>query len=137
MIEIFKMLSVDDDLRDLHDVLTQLAYSYYDMLINPKKLNLIRVIIAESWKSPQIGKTLYNQGIDKISEKLSIYLEKNKELGIIDCLNPKLTAKIFLGDIVSFIIFDELINPNKNEFTKSEILDNIVIIFEKWLGNKK
>lgn len=137
MVDNFKMLLVDDGLQDFHDVLTQVAYSYYDMLIKPEKLNLIRVIIAESGKFPQIGKTLYDQGIDKMSERLSIYLERNKELGIIDCLNPKLTARIFLGDIVSFIIFDKLINPNKNEFNKSEILDNIVNIFEKGIKVKE
>lgn len=62
MIKNFNMLSVDHGLRDLHDVLTELAYSYYNMLIKPEKLNLIRVIIAESGKFPQIGKTLYDQG---------------------------------------------------------------------------
>lgn len=137
MVDNFKMLSVDDHLQDFHDVLTQVAHSYYDMLIKPEKLNLIRVIIAESGKFPQIGKTLYDQGIDKMSERLSEYIEKNKELGIVDCLNPKLTARAFLGNIVSSIIFDKLINPNKNEFNKFEILDNIVNIFEKGINVKK
>lgn len=136
MLEPFDMLSIDNGISDLHEVLKEVAYSYYNMLIKPEKLNLIRVIIAESGKFPQIGEVLYNQGINKMSEKLSIYLEKNKELGIIDCLNTKLAARIFLSDIASFIIFDELINPNKSEFTKSETLDNIIHIFEKGIRTK-
>lgn len=131
MLEHFDMLSVDNGIRDLHEVLTEVAYSYYNMLIKPERLNLIRVIIAESGNLPKIGKLFYDQGINKMSKKLSIYLEKNKELGVINCSNTKLASKIFLSDIASFIIFDELINPSKSEFNKSEILDNIVHIFEK------
>ncbi|MBC2580163.1 TetR/AcrR family transcriptional regulator [Clostridium sp. DJ247] len=136
VIENFKMLSIDDGVQDLHEVLIEVAYSYYEMLTKPEKLNLIRVIIAEAGKFPQIGKALYDKGFNKMVERLSIYLEKNKELGIIDCLNTKLATRIFLGDIISFIIFDKLLNPNKSEFTKGEILDNIVNIFEKGIKVK-
>jgi len=136
VIKNFKMLSIDNEVQCFHQVLTEVAYSYYEMLIKPEKLNLIRIIIAETGKFPQIGTTLYNKGINKMAERLSRYLEKNKELGIINCSDSKLTARIFMGNIISFIIIDELINPNKSEFTKREILENIINIFEKGIEVK-
>lgn len=133
IIDNFKILSIDDKIKDLHQVLTKVAYSYYEMLSDLEKLNLMRVIVAESGKFPEIGKILYDNAINKMADNLSKYLDRVKQLGMIECSNTKLTARNFMGNIVSFIIVDELINPNKSEFSTDEIVKNIVNIFEKGL----
>lgn len=136
ILKIFIELPMNDEIKDFHEVLTKVAYKHYETLIEPEKLNLIRVIMAETGKFPQIGKILYENAIDVAAEKLSAYLEKYNELGIIDCPNTKLYARNFLGNIVSFVIVDELINSNNREFSKDEILKSIVSIFEKGVKTK-
>ncbi len=132
----FKISSIDTNASDIYQVLTEIAYKYYEMLIQPEKLNLIRVIIGESGKFPEIGKILYENGINKMAESLSEYLEKNKEVKIAEDLNTKILAMNFMGDIISFIIINKLVYPNDNEFNKDEVLGNIVSVFEKSLINK-
>lgn len=132
----FKVSSIDTNASDIYQVLTEIAYKYYEMLIQPEKLNLIRVIIGESGKFPEIGKILYENGINKMAESLSEYLEKNKEVKIAQGLNTKILAMNFMGDIISCIIINKLIYPNDNEFNKDEVLNNIVSVFEKSLRNK-
>ena len=97
----------------------------------------MRVIIAETGKFPEIGKMLYDNAINKIAERLAKYLEKIKELGIIDCSNTKLSARIFMSNIIAFIIADNLIYTKANEFTKDEIIKNIVNTFENGIKVKK
>lgn len=133
MIKNFKMLEINDGAKNLHQVLTEIAYNFYEMLVKQEKLNLIRVIIAESGKFPQIGEILYDTAINNMAERVAKYLEKNKELKPISHSNIKLIVRNFMGNIISFIVINNLINPNEDEFSKDEILNNIVNVFENFL----
>ncbi|EKQ51569.1 MULTISPECIES: TetR/AcrR family transcriptional regulator [unclassified Clostridium] len=136
VIKEFKILSIDDEDKNLHEILTKVAYTYYESITRPEKLNLIRVIMAESGKFPQIGRILYDNAINVVAARLSIYFEKFKESGIIDCSNTKLYARNFMGNIMSFVIVDKLINPENNEFDKDDILKSIVNTYERGMVKK-
>lgn len=109
--------------ENLEDVLVKIGMSFMKMFEDKGRLNLMRIVIAESLRFPKMGKIMYDNAINKVAEKFSKYLMLLSHDGIIKCDNPKLTARSYFGLLYSFVLTQKIINQGNIEFTNYEIVD--------------
>ena len=115
-------LTIEYTNENLEEVLKKVGYAFMEMFEDEDRLNLTRIVIAESLRFPQLGKIMYSYGINNVAEKFSKYLIILSEKGIIQCTNPKLTARSYFGLLYSFIISGKIMNPIDKEFSVDEII---------------
>ncbi len=86
--------------------LRRLAYVYLNKMADEEYLALIRVVIAESVRFPELAQLYTRTVIQKGRSILSHYFRSHPELNIAD---PEATAHIFFGSLVSFLIAQEIL----------------------------
>jgi len=84
---------------------------------DPRYLALLRVMIGESERFPELARLFSRKVIARGMDAFKNYINQHPELGIDD---PDLTARVFVGSLVNFIITQELlyykeISPNDME----------------------
>jgi AcrR family transcriptional regulator len=91
---------------------------------NPDYLGLIRLIIGESERFPELAK-LYTQTVVNQGRKiLSRYFLSHQELGIDD---PEAIAHIFFGSLVSHIIVQEMLYGKEiMPLSRDRLLDSLI-----------
>ncbi|NRY61538.1 TetR/AcrR family transcriptional regulator [Clostridium beijerinckii] len=119
--------------ENLEETFKKMGYIFMKMFENEDRLNLIRVVIAELPKFPQLESIMCDCGINKVTEKFSKYLKELSERGIINCSNPQITARSYFGLLYSFIITGKVINQMKNEFSDDEIVSYATQLFVNFL----
>ncbi|WP_416665853.1 TetR/AcrR family transcriptional regulator [Egbenema bharatensis] len=87
-------------------VLRRLANVYFDQLTSAEYLALIRVVIAESNRFPELAQLYTRTVIQRGRQILSDFFRSHPELEIAD---PEATAHIFFGSLVSFLISQEIL----------------------------
>ncbi|MDP4147650.1 MAG: TetR/AcrR family transcriptional regulator [Bacillota bacterium] len=116
-------LAIEYTNENLEEVLVKVGYTFMKMFEDEDRLNLTRIVIAESLRFPQLGESMYNCGINEVAEKFSKYLRILSEKGIIQCVNPKLTARSYFGLLYSFIITGKIMSSMDKEFSVDEIIE--------------
>lgn len=87
-------------------LLRQLAQAFLHRTADSDYLNLLRVVIAESVRFPELAQLYSRTVICKARSSLSSYFQAHPELNIAD---PEATAHIFLGSLVSFLLAQEIL----------------------------
>lgn len=87
-------------------ILRQLADAFLHHMTNPEYMSLLRVVIGESTRFPELAELYSRTVIQKSRSILSNYFRSHPELKITD---PEATAHIFLGSLVSFLIAQEIL----------------------------
>lgn len=118
-----------DDKGDLGYVVEKIGRQFMRMFDEPDRLNLLRMIISESPRFPEIGQLLYKEAISSGTVKVAAYLEKLKETGELRDIDSMLAARTFFGMLQSFVVTDRLIDPSGGNFTEEEIVSGVVDIF--------
>lgn len=111
-------------------LLRQLAEKYFTLVANnPDYIGLLRVIIAESERFPELAK-LYTKTVIVHGRKLlSQYFSQHPELGIRD---SEATAQIFFGSLVSYVMTQEVLYGNEiTHISRARILDSLVDLLLK------
>lgn len=86
---------VDEDDEDVARVLTKLGRSLLNMLVQPANIAFVRVVIGASAKFPQIGRVFYEAGPAQGIARLSSYLSKMTDKGVLETPEPERAAKQF------------------------------------------
>jgi len=73
---------------------------------DPRYLALLRVMIGESERFPELARLFSRKVIARGMDGFKTYIKQHPELGIDD---PDLTARVFVGSLVNFIITQELL----------------------------
>ncbi len=119
--------------ENLEEVLVKIGKKFMELFEDEGRLNLIRIVIAECARFPQLGEIMYDRGINKVAEMFSNYLKILTEKGIIECPDPKLTARSYFGMLYSFIITGKIINPSDNEFDINQVTNYAAKLFSNSL----
>lgn len=114
---------IDYKNENLEDVLVKMGIRFMEMFEDESRLNLTRIVIAESLRFPKLGKIMYDNAINKVAEKFSKYLVLMSHDGEIKYDNPKLTARSYFGLLYSFVLTQKIINPENVEFTNYDIVN--------------
>lgn len=126
-------LVIDNTNENLKEVLVKIGCTFMKMFEDEARLNLTRMVIAESLRFPQSGKIMYDYGIDKVSEKFASYLKILSQKGRIQCTNPRITARSYFGLLYSFVITDRIVSPTDKEFSADEIVSYATQLFINFL----
>ncbi len=107
-------------------LLRHLAETILQNMSNPEYLNLLRVIIAESARFPELAKLYSRTVIQKGRSMLAAYFNAHPELGIVD---PEATAHIFFGSLVSFLLSQEILYGKETApLTQQRLVDALLTL---------
>jgi len=87
-------------------VLRSLGQRFLRRQKDPRYLALLRVMIGESERFPELARLFSRKVIARAMEAFQTYFKQHPELGIED---PDLTARVFVGSLVNFIVQQELL----------------------------
>ncbi len=87
-------------------LLRQLGQVFLTKMGSQEYLSLLRVVIAESVRFPELAQLYSRTVVHRGRQLLSTYFEEHPELNIAD---PEATAHIFAGSLVSLLISQELL----------------------------
>ena len=93
------------------DVLLQFGFNLLSLLLNEDPICLFRIVVSESPRTPELGRIFFEQGPVQIVDQLTLYLEKATREGHLNCPEPVLSAKLFLGAIVANRHIMKLVAP--------------------------
>ncbi|MFM7887914.1 MAG: TetR/AcrR family transcriptional regulator [Pseudanabaena sp.] len=108
-----------------HQLLRRVAETYLLKVADDQEyLSLLKVIIAESSRFPEMAKLYYQTVIQRGRQLLSQYFDAHPELGIQD---SEATAHIFFGSLVSFVVVQEIMHGKEIMPLSSErLVDSLI-----------
>lgn len=95
-----------EELSDEPELLRYFAESFLQKMANPEFLSLLRIIISESARFPELANLYTRTVIQRGRSILTDYFQRHPELRIAD---PEATAQIFCGSLISFLIAQEIL----------------------------
>lgn len=91
----------------------------------------MKIVISESKRIPNLGKLMYKNTVERVSDKMETYLKEMAQCGKISKMNYKLSARSYFGLLYSFVLSDKILNPDYDHFSIDQITDFAANIFEK------
>ncbi|MFJ4223563.1 TetR/AcrR family transcriptional regulator [Microbacterium sp. NPDC089695] len=101
---------VDPPVGDLVDGLRSLGREYADLLIRPRMIGLMRTVIAESPRFPELRERTFDFGTLPVLAALGRYLRAEHAAGTADIADPDLASAQFLGMIASAVFWPRLMH---------------------------
>ncbi|GAA0579708.1 TetR/AcrR family transcriptional regulator [Caenispirillum bisanense] len=77
--------------------LRALGSMYLDMVTGPEAVQMLRAVVAEGHKFPDIAETFYAAGPARTHGMVECYLREQHERGALHVPNPHMAAGLFLG----------------------------------------
>ncbi|HEY8137227.1 MAG TPA: TetR/AcrR family transcriptional regulator [Methylocystis sp.] len=106
-------------------VLFELGCGLLRLMTQGEAASLLRLVIAEIPRTPELGAILYAKGPGVTLDRLTEYLRAATERGELRCRRPARAAKLFLGAVIANYRVLALINPPKTPIAESEIRDHV------------
>jgi AcrR family transcriptional regulator len=88
-----ELLRLSDDLRS---GLFQLCKSLIAKIISPEPLQLTRLVLAESGRSPEVGKIFYAHAVGPMEASVAAYLNRHMQEGRLRETSPRLAARTLI-----------------------------------------
>ena len=84
------------------DVLRDLGARLLEAMVGARALTLCRLVIAESSRSPELGRIFIDEGPERVCRRLTEFLALAVARGEVTCADPRLAAVLFLGALMSY-----------------------------------
>lgn len=105
-------------------LLRRLAEVFLNKMGDQDYISLIRVVIGESARFPELAKLYVHMVVQRSHSTLSHYFQSHPELKILD---PEATAHIFCGSLVAFVLSQEVLHGRYTmPLEKERLIDNLV-----------
>ena len=92
-------------------VLRRLATAFLDSTLKDRQFHdFMRLIVGESGRFPELAQAFVHYIAKPFIEILNQYLTAHSELKILD---PEAAVRVFIGTLVNFVIFQELLHGKK------------------------
>lgn len=95
--ELVAPLSAPDSGRSVRDRLTAIGEQYQRVILEPKRIRMARLMIAEATSFPALARRYFESGPSYVCGRLSDYLARATERGELTIEDPTLAASQFLG----------------------------------------
>jgi TetR/AcrR family transcriptional repressor of mexJK operon len=106
-------------------VLFELGCGLLRLMTQGEVVSLLRLVIAETPRTPELGATVYAKGPGVTVDRLTEYLRAATARGELRCRQPERAAKLFLGAVIANYRVLALINPPKTPIAETEIRDHV------------
>lgn len=107
------------------EVLLHLGFNLLRLLLNEDPICLFRIVVAEAPRTPELGRIFFEQGPAQILRQLTLYLEGATRQGLLNCPEPTLAAKLFLGAVVANRHIMMLVAPGWEPMTEETIRHHV------------
>ncbi|WP_298428398.1 TetR/AcrR family transcriptional regulator [Rhodoblastus sp.] len=97
------MVEIDEkalESQGLEAALESLLFAIGRLTLDPKTIALFRLVISESERFPEIGRTFYEAAIRLVNERLERWLAAQRRKGLIDIDDPHLGAEFLRGAMI-------------------------------------
>ena len=91
------------------DVLRDLGARMLQAMVDSKALSVCRLVVAESARSPELGRIFFSEGPDHVTRRLAEFLMVADARGELACADAELAAVLFIGALMSSIHLRSLI----------------------------
>jgi AcrR family transcriptional regulator len=120
------------DLGELRGVLVGLATRVVSTMMDPDYLALLRTIIADTHRFPQLGE-IYRSTVPERGFRVFLGLmERVRERGIVDIPDAEAATRLFFGPIVTYALLDGLFKPGERPQPPApEKIEHIVDMYMK------
>jgi AcrR family transcriptional regulator len=105
-------------------VLRKFAEIFLTVIADQEYLSLLRVIIAESVRFPELAQLYTRTVIQRGRQLLCRYFKSRPDLEIAD---PEATTQIFVGSLVSYVLAQEILHGKETIFLERDRLVNSLI----------
>jgi TetR/AcrR family transcriptional repressor of mexJK operon len=95
--------------EELRQALHSLAQGLVANLMQPDYLALIRVVIAETPRLPQLGPLFRSALPERVLENVSAILERAQHGGVIEVADMEAASRMFVGALLTYAIYDGLL----------------------------
>ncbi|MDD9370182.1 MAG: TetR/AcrR family transcriptional regulator [Acidimicrobiales bacterium] len=97
---------------DLHAGLFALGREYAELLMRPRTADLIRLLIVEAHRFPELGERTFDFGTLPALDALGRYLRAERDAGSVKADSLDTASAQFLGMIASAIFWPRLVHAN-------------------------
>jgi TetR/AcrR family transcriptional regulator, mexJK operon transcriptional repressor len=121
-----------EDLGELREMLVGLASRVASIMMDPDYLALLRTIIADTHRFPQLGE-IYRSTVPERGFRIFLTLmERVRERGIVDIPDAEAATRLFFGPLVTYTLLDGLFKPGERpQPPASEKIEHIVDMYMK------
>jgi AcrR family transcriptional regulator len=88
-----ELLRLSDDLRS---GVFELCNSLIGKIVSPEPMQLTRLVLAESGRSPEVGKIFYAHAVGPMEASIAAYLNRHMEAGRLRATDPRLAARLLI-----------------------------------------
>lgn len=116
---------------DLTDTLKKMGMTFLELFEDPDRANILKIVISETNRFPQLGSLMYENTIQKVSDSVAGILKQLADQGVIAETDFHLAARSYFGLLYSFILTDKILNPNGEKFKNEQIADFAAVTFSR------
>jgi len=121
-----------EDLAELREALLGLATKVLATMMDPDYLALLRTIIADTHRFPQLGEIYRSTVPERGFRGFLGLMERVRERGIVDIPDAEAATRLFFGPIVTYALLDGLFKPGERPQPPSpEKVEHIVDMYMK------
>jgi TetR/AcrR family transcriptional repressor of mexJK operon len=124
--------SEPEDIGELREMLVGLAGRVASIMMDPDYLALLRTIIADTHRFPQLGE-IYRSTVPERGFRIFLSLmERVREKGIVDVPDAEAATRLFFGPLVTYALLDGLFKPGERPQPPApEKIEHIVDMYMK------
>ena len=124
--------SEPEDLGELREMLVGLATRVASIMMDPDYLALLRTIIADTHRFPQLGE-IYRSTVPERGFRVFLTLmERVRKRGIVDIPDAEAATRLFFGPLVTYALLDGLFKPGERPQPPApEKIEHIVDMYMK------
>jgi AcrR family transcriptional regulator len=123
------------------EALSELGFALMRLIVKSDTASLLKIVVAEAPRSPQLAKVFYDRGPGVTLNKLTEYLRIATRRGQLDCPQPLLAAKLFMGSVVTHYHLHSLIGQPPGVPPESEIKKHVhaavMMFLARYSGSQK
>jgi len=120
------------DFGELREMLVGLAGRVASIMMDPDYLALLRIIIADTHRFPQLGE-IYRSTVPERGFRIFLALmERVRARGIVDVPDAEVATRLFFGPLVTYALLDGLFKPGERPQPPApEKIEHIVDMYMK------
>ncbi|GAB4193517.1 MAG: TetR/AcrR family transcriptional regulator [Roseiflexaceae bacterium] len=114
---------------ELRQALVLLAQRALTTMMQPEYLALVRVVITDLHRFPQLGEIYRAAGPEPGMRRFAGFLERARANGLAEFTDPNAAARLFIGSILSYALMDGLLVAGEPRVPPPEQIVAVVDLF--------
>jgi TetR/AcrR family transcriptional regulator, mexJK operon transcriptional repressor len=112
------------------EALTRFGRAYLKVLENPASMAVLRVVLGEAIRRPELAKLFTEIGPNRAFRLLAVYLMEQMERGVLRRTDPAAAVRCFMGPLFLYVLSREVLQmPDSLELEPETVLATTVDVF--------